>query len=176
MNKRIFKFTEEMGGHVIFTPKENSAEILARLNIFEVIDSKGGARNYDFRPFVHGLKEKKIVFSELESMLSGILMPYHEVRYEISPDEAEGDEFAFGEDRFVLFGGVDDEKIFVDWLELYRVEANSIFDLFDENRLTDIINFFHTLGRKYDLVLLDWKNRVIVDLEDKNKIETYIKG
>ena len=168
MTKRVFEFGEETGGHMELLPVEIIDQIKIVFQEFKKEDEKKDERSYTIPDFSKYLLAKNIPFEKFRNSFTKYLKPYDEVRFEISPEEIENDYFAFGDGKFSILGGLNENMEKIAWLE---ISLN--YSVFTDNDhiYAKVLN---TLGKTYSLVLIDWDKRQCVNLSMLNEVKSYL--
>ncbi|MEK7672303.1 MAG: hypothetical protein AAB373_00315 [Patescibacteria group bacterium] len=176
MIKRIFYFTEEMLNIPSFLPIENLRSIYKYINSFDQKAKKGHIKSPVFK---FELIDKKINFNEAESVFNKILLPYDEVRFEITPDEVEKNDFAYGYNDFFILGSfvVEKGEKVLDALNFYKGYKKIDSKLVNLEKLSkNLFNFC----KNHELILFDeqdpfLKEKSVIKFETQTEIENYIK-
>ena len=115
-----------------------------------------------------GINNRKITFSELKNSIFSNLN-YHG---NFQTDDATGKEFTMPDsfvfvcnNELIFYGLLDDEFVKVLCLEHTR----QLSDLAIEKTIDILFNF-----AQYNLMLADWRTKMIVDLSNKEKILAYL--
>lgn len=177
MSKNIFYFSGEDGGITDFLPVENLKEIEARLVEFKKIDDykDGFKKKYNGGPFKIRLAGKNIDIHRIHEIIGAVMMPYDAVCFEFTPEEVEKKWFAYHYKEALIIGLVDENNKKIVWLEfIFRgiVNKEDVEPIFIDN----VATMLNKIGVDFGLVLLDWHDRKVVILKDRNEVMKYLES
>jgi len=162
-NKKIYTEREDDYSMLSLWPGEVRAE--AEKICKEALDFSEKHKNdmYVFKDFSKILGELRLSYKDVIQLLPPFLKQYDEYYYY---DKKVDNNLAFGVDYFC--------KIIIRTKEGFIINLNLAFDVGAKDNINLLIEFLMTLGRKYNLILIDMYLARVVDLSDKKSVEKYI--
>lgn len=173
MKKRIFYFDEDLIDIPVFIPLENLGIMQGYIDSYEKQLEKGYIKLPKEKV---SFEERKIEFIEVDNIFGKILLPYDEVRLEISPNEIEHDSFAYGQDNILILGMFDIKQKF-------KIVTNlAIYKGFESNRdailIDNLSKAVFKFCREKKLIIFDdftRRDKKIIQAKSLKTIKNYLK-
>jgi hypothetical protein len=175
--ERLFYLHEDEWSMIDLLPEENFEDLMrtaAEAKAFgeEHFDGFGWTAMYVIPKPTHPLALRTLPLHELQELLGERFLAARSIQSGYSTyRESLPDGFAFVEAEQadgVLYG--QQKSGLVTGLHLLPCDGAN------HDRTTSISDTLHTLGTKYDLVLVDWWKDIIVDLQDRTTVVSYLEA
>jgi hypothetical protein len=175
MQRDVFYLHEDEWAMIDLLPSENFEELLRTARAAQTFgeehfDGFGWTDMYQIPPPTSPLSLRTLPFNELQGMLKERFLQARSVQSGYSSyNETLPDSFAFVEAEKAdgAFYGKQENGLVI---RLHLLPCNSD----DHSHIASFADILHTLGMRYDLVLVDWWKNTIIDLREKHLVVEYL--